>query len=100
MARGPSRLPDWIFSAPGKRRVLDALVVNESGHLWTRTELAVASQQHKKARMELYLKPLSQAGVVLQEGDHYWINADHPVVEPLRALLLALRDLPDEEIDR
>jgi hypothetical protein len=97
MARTASRLPDWIFSAPGKRRALNALFLGGRPS-WTRLELARSIHQHEKARVDLYLRPLLQAGVVRRVGDAYTVQEEHPIVEPLRSLLIALNSLPDEEL--
>jgi hypothetical protein len=99
MARALSRLPDWIFSGPGKRRALNALFL-ESPRTWTRGELAAVAGQHKKARMDRYLDPLVQAGAVRRVAAGYTVVDDHPIVEPLRALLIALNSLPDEHLER
>lgn len=99
MARSRCLLPDWIFSAPGKRRVLE-LLITQPGRPWTRTELARAAGQHEKARMDLYLRPLIQAEVLTRVGAQYRLAPAHPLVEPLRQLLRALAELPEDELER
>jgi hypothetical protein len=99
MARGPARLRDWLFSAPGKRRALEVLFLEHPGRVWGRAELAHACDQHRKARMDLYLEPLIQAGVVTRRGRGYQVDAEHPLSKALVAVLEELGALPDHGLE-
>lgn len=100
MARSESRLRDWIFSGPGKHRLLEVLLLDEPDRRWTRTQLAVAAGQHRKAKIELYLRPLIQAELLVVRSGRYQVDRDHPLAEPLAAVLRELRALPDEALRR
>jgi len=98
--RRDSRLRDWLFSGPKKHLLLRELILRRPDEGLTRTQLATRSQQHPKARVDLHLGPLVQAGLVVESRGRYRVNGSHKAVEPLRDLLLALDELPDEELRR
>lgn len=100
MARARCRLRDWLFSGPGKLRLLEQLLLEDPARLWTRTQLAAAAGQHKKARVDLYLGPLLQAGVVRRSGGSYEVDHQQPLTAALTALVTELRQLPDDDLHR
>jgi hypothetical protein len=89
-------LRDWLFVKPSKRLLLERLL-REPARTWTRTELALACEQHPKARLDRDLTPLLEAGLLQRSGMHYRLVAGHPLAARLRELLLALgtKDLPE-----
>ncbi len=106
MARAKARLPDWLFSAPIKRRVLEALLA-EPDRAWTERALAIEVGANIRGSVDEHLAALVQMGLVEREsaGDRYLLK---PVaaLEPhelvirmaLETLLPALRLLPDDEV--
>jgi hypothetical protein len=72
-----------------KRLLLEALL-GEPGRGWTRSQLARASGQHSKARMDLHLSPLVDAGFLRRAGDLYRLVPDQPVTAALKQLLREL----------
>jgi hypothetical protein len=89
-------LRDWLFVKPSKRLLLEALL-REPARRWTRTELALGCEQHAKARIDRYLTPLIDAGLLERAGKRYRLVATHPLAASLRDLLIALgtKDLPE-----
>lgn len=72
-----------------KRLLLEALLGDPSRG-WTRSQLARASGQHPKARMDRYLSPLVDAGFLRRSGDIYRLVPDQPVTGALEQLLREL----------
>jgi hypothetical protein len=99
MPRSKSRLRDWLFGAPGKRRLLEALVADEA-RAWRQAELAVAAGMHKKGSADEPLLALVQIGLVVENAGRYRLQVDHPLVPPLRALVRALAEVPDDPVKR
>lgn len=77
---------DWLFAKQSKRLLLEALL-REPERGWTRSQLARASGQHLKARMDLHLVPMLEAGFLERRGDVYRLVADQPIAASLRRLL-------------
>lgn len=65
-------------------------VLREPERSWTRTQLASAAGQHKKARMDRHLSPLVEAGLLRRTGDAYLLVTDQPIAAALEALLREL----------
>jgi hypothetical protein len=87
-------LRDWLFAKNSKRLLLEALLAH-SGRRWTRSELAGVSGQHAKARMDLHLKPLLEAGVLRRDGNEYRVIVEEPIAGILADLLRELgADIP------
>lgn len=97
MARIRSRLRDWLFSGPGKHRLLEELFLDPT-RSWTRSELARAAGQHPKARIDRVVGPLIQAGVVRRDGNQYSLELEHALVPALQSVLRELRRLPDADL--
>ena len=97
MPRSKSRLRNWLFSGAGKHRLLEELFLDQH-RSWTRSELAAAAQQHPKARIDKYVGPLIQAGVLRRGAGGYFVVEDHHLVPALTTLLRELRELPDEDL--
>ena len=97
MPRSKSRLRDWLFSGPGKHRLLEELFLDQE-RSWSRNELARAARQHPKARMDKYLGPLIQAGVLRHAGGRYFVVRGHQLAPALRDLLRELQELPDDDL--
>jgi hypothetical protein len=99
MAPYRQRLPDWLLGGRGKRRLLEALLLSEQPAAgWTRTQLARASGQHAKARMDLYVGPLLRVGLLVEDAGRYRLAPDSALAQPLRDLLALLHELPDTEL--
>jgi hypothetical protein len=87
------RGPDWLLGGRGKRRILEAFLLGEQpGAGWTRTELAAAAGQHRKARIDLYVEPLVELGLLIEEAGRYRLAPDSDLAPPLRNLLAQLRE--------
>ncbi len=99
MPRPTARLRDWLFGAPGKRRLLEALIADET-RVWREAELATAAEMHKKGSVDEPLLALVQIGLVAVHGGRYRLQRDHPLLPPLRALLTVIADLPDVPVRR
>lgn len=91
MSTGTAAFRDWLFAKPSKRLLLEALLKG-GDRSWTRTELAGAAGQHKKARMDLHLEPLVDAGLLRRDDKSYSFAADSPLADALRGLLDELED--------
>jgi hypothetical protein len=99
MARPKSRLRDWLFGAPGKRRLLEAVIADES-RVWRQAELAEAAGMHKKGSADEPILALVQIGLLAKTAGRYRLQIDHPLVPPLRALLRALAEVPNDPVNR
>lgn len=82
-------LRDWLFAKQSKRLLLEALL-GEPERAWTRTELSAASGQHAKARMDLHLRPLLEAGLLERRGNLYRLIPGRALSSTLRKLLTEL----------
>jgi hypothetical protein len=93
------RLPDWLLGGRGKRRLLETVLLSEQpGPGWTRTQLARAIGQHPKARIDRYVGPLLQVGLLVEDAGRYRLVADSGLAQPLRDLLELLRKVPDTQL--
>jgi hypothetical protein len=93
------RLRDWLLGSRGKRKLLEALLLGEQPAAgWTRTQLARAAGQHPKARIDLYVRPLVQVQLLIEDGARYRVALDNRLAEPLRDLLELIDQLPDLEL--
>jgi len=99
MPRAKARVRDWVFGSPGKRRLLEVLLGDE-GRPWSQTELASAAGMHPKGSADEHLLALAQIGLVDVVESRYRLRAEHALVDPLRALLHAVADLPDTPVRR
>lgn len=99
MPRARARLRDWVFGAPGKRLILEALLADR-GRVWSQTELARAADMHTKGSADEHLLALAQIGLIAEVGGRYVLREGHPLLEPLSALLNAVAELPDEPVRR
>jgi hypothetical protein len=82
-------LRDWLFAKNSKRLLLEALLADRDRR-WTRSELAGVSGQHAKARMDLHLGPLLEAGLLQRDGNEYRVVAEKPIAAILAELLREL----------
>jgi hypothetical protein len=82
-------LRDWLFAKQSKRLLLEALL-GDPQRGWTRTQLATVSGLHAKARMDLHLGPLLEAGVLERRDESYRVVSDQPIVPTLQRLLREL----------
>lgn len=98
--RARSRLRNWLFSGPKKHLLLRELLLRRPHESLSRTDLALGSNQHPKARLDKTLGPLIQAGLVTVRDGRYQVDQSHSMARPLRDLLEALDTLPDEELQR
>lgn len=93
------RLPDWLLGSRGKRRLLEALLLEEQPEDgWTRTQLARTAGQHAKARIDLYVRPLVRVELLIEDRTRYRLATDNRLAQPLRDLLTLVRQLPDVEL--
>jgi hypothetical protein len=97
--RRRSRLRDWFFGGPGKRRLLLS-VVAEPERTWTQTELARAASLGTKGSVDEHLLVLVQLRLLTENAGRYALNKDSPILTPLRDLLSATEQLPDEDVRR
>lgn len=97
--RAKAGLRDWLFGAPGKRLLLEALFHVE-GRVWSQAELASAAGMHPKGSVDEPLLALLQLGLVIQEDGRYRLRSDHDLAAPLRDLLLALQAVPNGDVSR
>ncbi len=85
------RSPDWLVGGRGKRRLLETVLLSEQPRGgWSRTELADAMGQHRKARIDLYVGPLVELGLLMEEAGRYRLVSDSGLAQPLRDLLQQL----------
>jgi hypothetical protein len=101
VARPKARLRDWLFGAPGKRRLLRVLLeepVPTDG--WREADLAGRAELHKKGSVDEHLAALAQLDLVEDSGGRYRLNARSPLVPPLRKLLRELNRVPNDEVVR
>jgi hypothetical protein len=75
-------------------------VVSEPDRAWTQTELARAARLGTKGSVDEHLLALVQLEVLRQHGGSYVLNRESAIVKPLRDLLAATEQLPDDEIAR
>jgi hypothetical protein len=99
MSKPKLSLRDWLFGAGGKRRLLEAIVASE-GRAWTEAELARASGLHAKGSVDVHVRALVQIGMLGEERKLYRLVQSHPLVVPLRALLMAVAAIEDTDIRR
>lgn len=101
MARAKSRLPDWLFGGPGKRRLLRVLLEDVAPvEGWREAELAGRAELHKKGSVDQHLAALAQLELIDASGGRYRLSVTSPLVPPLRELLRELDAVPDEEVVR
>lgn len=100
MPKPKLRLRDWLFGGAGKRRLLRALLENESRR-WKQAELARAAGLKENGSVDEYLVTLDQLKLLRRRVDgSYMLNAAHPFVPPLRQLLDLVDALPDAPLRR
>lgn len=102
MPRSKARLRDWLFGAPGKRRLLRVLLEEQAPSKagWRESELAARAGLHKKGSVDEHLAALDQLAVIEAAEGRYRINLANPLVPPLRKLLRELEHVPDDEVVR
>jgi hypothetical protein len=97
MPRKPDLLPDWFVGGAGKRKLLGALVRGEADGKpppWDKKTLAKAAGLHEKHTVFRHLDVLVEANVLVEGTGGYRINEESQLVEPIRALLAQLDQLP------
>lgn len=110
MARAAARLPDWIFSAPSKRRVIAyVLAERNQGELIGERDVAKAIGADVRGSVDEHLCALAQLGLLeRQEGPRRFrvletAEMDAPERQ-LRAalvdLLEALESIPEVAVER
>lgn len=99
MSKPKLRLRDWLFGAGGKRRLLDALLSDDQRE-WTEAELAGSAKLHAKGSVDVHVKALVQLGVLSEKGLCYRLVPAHPLIKPLRDVLVALEKIQDAELKR
>lgn len=94
MPKYPNSRQDWLFGAPGKRRLLEH-VVNAAApdNGWTEADLARAAGLGRHGSVNPHLDALTGLGVLDVKERRYRLNKNHPLVRPLRRLVRALREL-------
>jgi hypothetical protein len=97
LPRTKLRLQDWLFGAGGKRRLLRALIDDENRE-WTEAELSRAASLHAKGSVDIHVSALLQLGILTQAGLVYRLVPDHPLIEPLRRVLVVLEAIEDAEL--
>src|SRR5207302_1314543 len=96
--RSKSRLRDWLFGAPGKRRLLRVLLEEPAPAAgWREAELASRAMLHKKGSVDEHLAVLVQLDLVDVSSGRYRVNTKSPLLPPLRKLLRELDRVPDDE---
>jgi hypothetical protein len=101
MARSRSRVRDWLFGAPGKRRLLRVLLEDPApAGGWREAELAGRAELHKKGSVDEHLGALMQLELVEPLDGRYRVNEGSRLLPPLRRLLHELDFVPDDEVVR
>jgi hypothetical protein len=110
MSRSASRLPDWLFGAPVKRRLLTAVVDEANGgQIWSERELARELEVGIRGSIDEHLRVLAQLGLLRQEGPppRYVVLRTTDLSPNARRLQKALRqltgavdNLPDDPLNR
>jgi hypothetical protein len=101
VARSKSRLRDWLFGAPGKRRLLRVLLEDPMPpDGWREADLAVRAQLHKKGSIDEHLGALMQLELVESVRGRYRVKEGSRLLPPLRRLLHELDFVPDDEVVR
>lgn len=80
----------WLFVKSSKQRLLQALLLGSPRRVWSRAELARASGQHPKARIDRHLVPLIAAGVIIRVNGGYRVAPRSTKARVLRHLLTEL----------
>lgn len=108
MSRSPARLPDWLFSAPIKRRLFHVLFVVEPDREWSELELARRVGSGKNGSIDEHLQALCQLGLLEQIGRRQYrvklTDELQPPLQEIRSALAtiaaALQLVPDEPVRR
>jgi hypothetical protein len=94
-------LPDWFVGGAGKRRLLSALLREDSGRPpwdepppWTQAQLAAAAGLHEKHTVWRHVAVLVEAELLLEDRGRYRLNTRSPLREPLLGFIVALDGLP------
>ena len=94
-------LPDWFVGGAGKRRLLSALLREDSAQPpwdatppWTQAQLAAAAGLHQKHTVWRHVAVLVEAEILVEDGARYGVNPDSPLRRPLLDLMVALDGLP------
>jgi DNA-binding transcriptional ArsR family regulator len=110
MARKAAKLPDWIFSAPNKRRVIAyVLAARNSGKVIGEREVARALGVDPRGSVDEHLFALAQLGLlerregprrfkILEPAQHTPLARE--LSDALGALLEALEQVEEVPVDR
>jgi hypothetical protein len=99
MSKPKLRIRDWLFGAGGKRRLLEALLRDQT-RSWTEAELARAAGLHAKGSVDVHIAALVQIGMLSRVRGSYGLVPGHPLIAPLGRLLSIVDALEDAELQR
>lgn len=110
MARQKARLPDWIFSAPNKRRVIAYVVASQhQGKVFGERELAGLLEVDRRGSIDEHLFALAQLGLLRRSEKPRRFRIPSPgemdpvardLSDALRDLVEALEKVENETVDR
>lgn len=99
-ARPQDAIPDWLLGGNRKRRVLQALADETDSDGWTAADLSEHLGCGRSTVHEI-LRALRPLGVLQQRpGGGVRLADDGDLARPLRALLVALRPLERQAVER
>jgi hypothetical protein len=93
------RLPDWPFGAVGRRLLLEALLLdNQPPKGWTKGALETRADVTAGGLDEVLAGALQLRLIEQRNGRWYRSSPLPPIAKPLKALVQATSEVPDQRI--